>query len=235
LARTPHTPAGGESPFNALPPAVVALAALIGGLEAMFQLAGMGLLGGVAPDGQAWRLAAARDWGVSDAVWEWMRLNGRWPPELLARFVTYPLIHGAFTHAAFVTVFVLAIGNAIGGAFGGWRLFALFWASAAGGALLYVVALDAQGLLIGGFPGVYGLIGGFTFLLYVGAARVGANRLTAFRLIAVLLGIQLVVGLLFGANRDWLADAGGFATGFALAPVLVPGGFARLLDRLRRR
>jgi membrane associated rhomboid family serine protease len=214
---------------------VVALAALIAGLELMFLAAGAGLLGGVTSDGEAWRLAAARDWGVSDAVWEWMRTNGRWPPELLARFATYPLIHGSFTHAAFVTVFTLAIGNAIGGAFGGWRLWALFWLAAAGGALAYVLILDARGVLIGGFPGVYGLIGGFTFLLYVGAARVGANRLTAFRLIAVLLGIQLVVGLLFGASGDWAADAAGFATGFALAPLLLPGGVDRLLRRLRQR
>jgi membrane associated rhomboid family serine protease len=231
MARMPHQ----ESPFNALPPAVVALAALIAGLELMFQLAGTGLLGGLARDGAAWRLSAARDWGVSDAIWEWMRTNATWPPELLVRWVTYPLIHGSFTHAAFVTVFALAIGNAIGGAFGGWRLLALFWLSAVGGAMGYVLILDSGGLLIGGFPGVYGLIGGFTFLLYVGAARIGANRLTAFRLIAVLLGIQLVVGLLFGASGDWVADASGFATGFALSPLLLPGGVTRLRDKLRQR
>jgi rhomboid protease GluP len=58
------------SPFNALPPVVVALAVVIAGLEGMFQLATAGFLGG--QGGVGWRLAAMQDYAVLDEVADWM-------------------------------------------------------------------------------------------------------------------------------------------------------------------
>jgi len=54
-------------------------------------------------------------------------------------------------------------------------------------------------------------------------------------LIGFLMGIQLVFGLLFGGNRDWVADLAGFVAGFGLSFVVSPGGWGRVVDRLRRR
>ena len=82
--------------------------------------------------------------------------------------------------------------------------------------------------LIGGFPAVYGLIGAFTYILWRSMSLVGANQARAFSLIGVLMGIQLLFGLLFGLNNDWIADLGGFATGFMLSFVVAPGSLLRL-------
>jgi membrane associated rhomboid family serine protease len=49
------------------------------------------------------------------------------------------------------------------------------------------------------------------------------------------LAIQLVFGLLFGSSAEWVADLAGFAIGFALSTVLVPGGWSKLVKRLRQR
>jgi membrane associated rhomboid family serine protease len=55
----------------------------------------------------------------------------------------------------------------------------------------------------------------------------------AFSLIGMLMGIQLVFGVLFGSDLSWIADLSGFCTGFALSFLLVPGGFTFLLRKLR--
>jgi len=89
--------------------------------------------------------------------------------------------------------------------------------------------------LFGGYPAVFGLIGGFTFLLWVNLAAVGANKFRAFTLIGFLLGFQLLFGLLFGGGYEWVADVAGFVTGFALSFVVSPGGWARVLAKIRQR
>ena len=100
---------------------------------------------------------------------------------------------------------------------------------------MYTAVPLTKGALIGAYPPVYGLIGAFTFLLWVRLAAVGANQNRAFLMIGFLLGTQLVFGLAFGGGLDWIADLAGFTTGFFLSFVVSPGGFGRVRDRLRQR
>ncbi|MEM1129428.1 MAG: rhomboid family intramembrane serine protease [Pseudomonadota bacterium] len=219
--------------FNALPPAVIALAVIIFGVEAMFNLAERGLLGG--PGGVAWRIGAIENWGFFGQALDWMIASNQYPPQLLARFFSYPLLHLSFTHALFACVFILAIGKMVGEAFGNLAVLVLFFIPAAFGALVYGLVLNDPQPLVGGFPGVYGLIGGYTFLLWLRASSLGEHQLTAFRLIGVLLAIQLLFGLVFGLSNDWVADLAGFVAGFLLSFPFVPGATALLMEKLRRR
>ena len=224
-----------QSPFNALPPVVVALAVLMAAVELMFQAGEAGLAGGRAAVG--WRVGAIADWGVSAPVWDWMVANRRFPPDLLARFVTYPFVHGGFVHAAFVCVFVLALGNVCAPVFPAWRLLAIFFGAAVAGALAYVVLYDTALPLFGGYPGAYGLIGAFTLLVRRGMTRVEPGR--AFLLVGLLLAIQPLFGIAGGAGLawlpDWTADLGGALAGYGLAAALFPGALAGLRARMRRR
>ncbi|MEX0366887.1 MAG: rhomboid family intramembrane serine protease [Ruegeria sp.] len=225
---SPHyTPA-----VNPLPPVVVALVLFIMGIEVAFSLGARGMIGG--PGAVGWRLSALNSYAFSADVLGWMWETGRWPFEQLIRFVTYPFVHGSMTQAIFVCVFVLAMGKMVGEVFGGVAMLIIFVLSGVGGALAYALLLDPRYPLVGGFPPVYGLIGAFTWLLWRGLSLVGANQARAFNLIAVLMGIQLLFGLLFGGTNDWVADLGGFATGFGLSFFLAPGGWARVRDRMRR-
>ncbi len=228
-----HNPDADQSPFNAIPPAVLLVAGVMALVEVVFQAGASGILGGA--DAIGWRLEAVRSYGFLDPVWDWMIANGRYPSEHLMRFLTYPFVHGSFTHAAFAVVIVLAIGKAVGEIFSAPAFLATFFLSSIFGALVYGIVINTDVPLIGGYPGAYGLIGAFTFLLWVNLAAVGANSLRAFTLIAVLMGIQLVFGLLFGGDNTWLADFAGFVMGFGLSFVLAPGGWARLLEKLRQR
>lgn len=221
------------SPFNKLPPVVVALSVVIFGLELMFQAATAGLLGG--QGGIGWRLAAIEDYAVLDAVWHWMIDTGQYPVEHLIRFVAYPLIHGSFIHAAFVVVFILALGKMVAEVYSVIAFLAVFWISAIIGAVGFVVFLDSPYPLVGGYPGVYGLIGAFTFLMWMRAEAQGSSQMRAFMLIGALLTIQLLFGLFDGEFGRVVADFSGFVTGLVLSFVVSPGGWAKLLSRMRQR
>lgn len=222
-----------EPPLNPLPPVVIALFLVIVGLEVAFNLGARGLVGG--PQAVGWRLGTLERFAFSAEIFDWMRESGRWPIEHVMRFVSYPFVHASFTHALFAGVMLLALGKMVGEAMGSFAVLLIFFVSAAGGALVYALTVGGSTPLIGAFPAVYGLIGGFTYLLWLRLGQLGEKQVRAFTLIGFLLAIQLIFGLLFGANAEWVADLAGFAIGFVMSIILVPGGWARLVDRLRQR
>ncbi|MFZ7091573.1 rhomboid family intramembrane serine protease [Primorskyibacter sp. 2E233] len=221
-----------ESPVNPLPPVVVALALVLVGIEVAFNMGTRGLIGG--PGAVGWRTEYIQKFAFSDRVFEWMRETGQWPVEHLLRFVSYPFLHWSFTQALFAAVILLAMGKIVAEVMGSLRMLVVFFAASVGGALAYALILNDPTPLVGAFPGDYGLIGGFTYLLWVRLGGAGAAQMRAFSLIGVLMGIQLVFGLLFGGSNLWLPDIAGFATGFVLSVILVPGGLVRLRDKMRR-
>lgn len=222
-----------ESPLNPLPPVVIALFLVIVGLEVVFNLGARGLIGG--PQAVGWRLGTLERFAFSAEIFAWMRESGRWPIEHVMRFVSYPFVHASFTHALFAGVMLLALGKMVGEVMGSLAVLLLFFVSAAGGALVYALLVGSSTPLIGAYPAVYGLIGGFTYLLWLRLGQLGEKQVRAFTLIGFLLVIQLIFGLLFGANAEWVADLAGFVIGFAMSTLLVPGGWAKLVDRLRQR
>ena len=221
-----------HAPVNPLPPVVVALFLVIIGVEAMFFLGSQGLIGG--PTAVGWRTAAIQDYGFNADVLRWMLQNNVWPLEHLQRFVTFPFIHGSFTHALFAGVMLLALGKFVGEVFAQWAVIALFLLSGIAGAVVFTLFAAAQPWIIGAFPGVYGLIGGFTYLMWLKLGQMGEQQYRAFTLIGILMLLQLIFGLLFGANSTWIADVAGFGAGFILSIFLAPGGWRRIHQRIRR-
>lgn len=220
-----------QSPFNTVPAVVVALALIILGIEAAFSLGAQGVVGG--PTAVGWRLDALQSYAFSADIFWWMVDTHRWPPEHLMRLVTYLFVHGSFTQAVFVCVFLLALGKMVAEAFGEIRMLGVFLVSGVTGALVYAL-VGPEYPLIGGFPAVYGLIGAFTFIRWVTLGAMGQQQARAFSLIGMLMGVQLLFGLIFGSRPDWIADLGGFAAGFGVSFFLVPGGWRRILEQIRR-
>ena len=222
------------APINPLPVAVWILALPLVAMEIVLTLAERGLVGG--QQGVGWRLQAVERFGAFPDLMRHQWETGGYPLEELHRLVTYTIVHGSFTHAMFAVVILLALGKMVGEIFRWWAVLVVFLGSAMAGALAYgflVPGLRAP--LIGAYPAVYGLIGAFTFLLWVNLARTGANRYRAFSLIGMLLFFQLLFGVLFGGNWDWVADIAGFGSGFLLSFVVSPGGWARVMDKMRQR
>lgn len=222
-----------EAPFNALPPMVVALALVLGGIEIVFQIGALGVVGG--PEAVGWRLSALQEFSFIDDVFEQMQMLNIWPFEHVRRFFTYAFVHVSFTHCAMALVFILAMGKMVGEVFGNIAVLVIFALCTVAGALAYGLILDTARPLMGGYPAAYGFIGAYSFVLWVGYGRSGENRLAAFRLIAFLMGIQAVYALLFGGGQETVADLAGFAMGFVLSVLFVPGTMGRILTKLRQR
>ncbi len=220
-------------PLNPLPAIVWVLALPIIAMEIVVGLGGAGVVGGM--EGAGWRLQALERFAFSPPLMQAMIDRGDYPLLQMMRLVTYPFVHGSTTHAVFVVVILLALGKMVGEIFRWWAVLVVFFGAAMAGAFAYMLVPGNAAPLFGGYPATYGLIGGFTFLLWVNLAAVGANKYRAFSLIGFLLGIQLLFGLLFGGGYEWVADVAGFAAGFLLSFVVSPGGWGRVLDKIRQR
>ncbi|QFT91622.1 Rhomboid family protein [Roseovarius sp. THAF9] len=229
----PRATGPGDSPVNPIPPLVLAIVAAMAAAEAVFQLGARGMAGG--PEAIGWRISTIQQFGFSNRAMTWMLETGQLRIDYLIRFVTYPFVHASLLQAVFAIVMTLAIGKFVAERMAGWAVAILFFASSIFGALVFgLIYPDGPGL-IGGFPGVYGLIGGFTCLVWLQLGAMGENQMRAFVMIGVLLGLQLVFGLLYGNNFTWVADIGGFVGGFFLSFLLLPGGMRRLRQKLQRR
>lgn len=217
--------------INPLPPVVAALFLVVMGVEVAFWAGSKGMIGG--PGAIGWRLAAVQKYAFSAEIFQWMLDNNRWVPEHLLRFVSYLFIHANLTHALFGGVLLLAMGKMVGEVFSGLATLLIFVLSGVFGALGFALITGSPVPLVGSYPGVYGLIGAFTFLLWVRLGAVGAPQARAFSLIGILVTIQLVFSLVFGGTPDWVADVAGFVAGFLLSFLLVPGGWRRIREMIR--
>ena len=221
-----------EPPINPLPPAVILLFLAIVGVEGAFTLGQRGLIGG--PQAVGWRVMAQQDYGFNPRFFDIAFERGIYPTEFWVRFVSYPFVHATFTHAIFAGAMLLALGKMVGDLFGNIATIALFFGSAVGGVVVYALVLDAPYVIVGAFPPVYGFIGAFTYTLWLRLGQLGEAQMRAFTLIGFLMGIQLLFGLLFGGTSDWVADIGAFVVGFSMSIFLIPGGWARIRQRIQR-
>ncbi len=218
-----------QSPFNALPPVVTAMAVVIGGIEVLFWLGGAGLLPNMAES----RNFAIQDWSYFDPLWDRMIEHGEFSPRIAARSLSYALIHESPLHTGLALAFFLGFGNAVGRQFDAAAMLALFFGSTLAGALAYGLT-NADAPLLGGYPGVFGLIGSYVFLLMAGNEIRGRRGRMALTLVSMMLGLQMLSWFLTG-RLDWVADLAGFLAGFLLSFVVRPGGWRRLAAMIRRR
>lgn len=223
-----------HSPLNPLPGIVWMLMIPVIGVEGTLILAENGLLAGISAGAQGWRLTLITYAGFSAELQYWMWQTGQTPLHAVVRYFSYPFIHVGPLHAGFVAVLLAALGKSVAAGMRAAAMLGLILASVVGGAVAFGALAAADGWLIGAYPAVFGLIGAFTWQGWA-IARDRAAQLRAFGLIATLLLARLGFGLILETGGLWIADLAAFAVGFALTPVLMPGGAARALATLRRR
>lgn len=222
-----------EPAVNPIPPVVIVLCLIVVLVELALSAAAAGMIGG--PQGIGWRVAAMQDYGYSPLVLDRLIRVGDTSFDLLKRFVTYGFVHVNFTHALFAATLLLALGKFVGDVFRASAVLIIAFGALIMGAVVFGLIADGNAPLLGIYPAVYGLIGAFTYILWVRLGATGQNQAKAFQLIGFLLGLQLVFGLLFGSDLSWIAELTGFAYGFVVSIVVAPSGWAALLAKLRER
>ncbi len=237
-------PNSNASPVNPVPPVIVILALAIALVEVVLQLAAAGFIGG--PEGVGWRVEVMRSVGFFDGIFEFMLQTDTYDLNTLGRLISYPLVHYSFMHAAFAVVMILAIGKFVAETFHAVSVIILVVVCTISGSVVYGVYGDSNQPLIGAYPIVYGLLGAYTWMLWLTAGATGESRLMAFRLIGFLLALQMIyriiVPLLYSHDvdlgYDWVADLTGFIVGFSLSFILAPDGRARItrmIETARKR
>lgn len=223
-----------HSPLNPLPWIIWVLALPLIAMELVISLGAAGIANG--PGGADWRIQALERFAVFPQIiragWERGQLI---PPEPW-RLVSYVTVHGSLTNTLFAVVILLALGKFAAEIFRWWAIVVIWLASSIAGAVIYTLVLPPDAPpLFGAFPPDYGLIGAFTFLLWMRLQGTGHNRYRAFALVGILLAAQVLFAFVFGGGHGWVADFAGFATGFLLSFVLIPGGLRQVVARLRQR
>lgn len=231
------------APINPLPVVVWLIVVPMILVEALLSLADLGVIGG--PQAVGWRIAAIQDYGVFPEFWRQNWAAGAVDLPLLRRFASFLFVHGGATQALFGVAMVLALGKFVGEVFKPWALALVYFGTGAAGALVYAWLVPNQPLF-GAFTGVYGLIGAFSFLIWVRLAGTGVNQLRAFAMIGGLMAVRLIFGAFYtvmpmlmpsmgevGQDWSWVAELPGFAAGFLLSFLVSPGGFGRVRQRIR--
>lgn len=222
-----------DGPVNPVSPVIVLIFIAMIGIEGIFSLGNAGLIGG--PQAVGWRLGALQDFAFSPAFLDYMAATGDLAPRLVMRVITYPFVNASFQSTLIGGVMFLALGKFVGEAMKSGGLLGIFLATTIGGALVFGLLAPETGMLYGAFPPAYGMIGAYSYILSVYYRAVGQNQVMAFRLIGVLMALQLLFGLFFEVGYAWVAEIAAFVLGFVLAPLMLPGGLSRLRRKLRHR
>lgn len=230
-----------EAPINPLPAVTWTLALPMIAMEVVLNAAANGIVGG--PGGIGWRSQAIQDFAFSPDYLRQMLIVQQFPLDGLYRPFTYAFVNTDLTQAMFVIVILLALSKFVGEVFRWWAVLTVFFASSAVAAVAYTAAPYTHIALIGGYPPVYGLIGAFTYVNWMNMKGSGSGRFRAFQLIGFLLAFRILFGAVSlvtngmqaGAGWEWLAELAGFITGFMLSFAVSPGGWRRVVTRIRSR
>ncbi len=214
------------SPVNPIPPVALIFPMLIFGVEIVLQAAEHGLIGG--PLAIGWRLGLTQNYGFYDVIFEHMRENRDYSFANLLRLVSYSAVHASLAHALIASVMILALGKKVVEDFSGAAVLIIVPLSILVSALAYGLIDNSTVPLVGAFGAVYGLLGAYTWILWLQLDGKGRARWAAFRLIGFLMALQIVFYFLAGGQRDWIANFAGFLAGFALSFVLAPDARPRL-------
>ena len=222
----PDTPTPAVNP---LPPAVIILFLIIVGGEIYVAGAEASLWGNFDA-----RINLIREFAFMPEDFGRAFSSGLLVPELFWRMITYPFLHGSLIQGIFASVFILAMGKFVGEVLGNIAVIAIFFASAIFAALGFALFTSSSFPLFGGFPAAYGLIGAFTFVLFSHTDGLLRQQLMAFRLLGILMLINIGFSLFQNGPPLWIAELSGAVTGFVSAAIIHPGGIRFMINKFRR-
>jgi len=217
---------------NPIPAAILVILAGIILVEATIFFGFGGFIG--KPGAAYERLFLIQNYGVPPNLVNWMFDTKNFSFDYLLRFIAYSFVNFSGLSVIFAAVLLLALGKIVGEVFSPLSVILIWILSTSLASIFYSVSTTTDQILVGSYPGVYGFVGAYTFVSWI-TLRLAKNKnqSLAFSLIVVLMSVQLLFSFLFGTGQLWIADFGGFVTGFLISFFLIPGGIKRILSVLR--
>lgn len=143
------------------------------------------------------------------------------------RFLTAAFLHGGFWHIVFNMYALALMGNILEPILGKWRFLALYILSAlAGNVLVLLLASPTSSSWITGVVGASGAVFGLFGALLILTRHIGADT----KGILIIIGLNLVIGFLPGANISWQGHLGGLIMGIVMTLALIARHPNRMLN-----
>ena len=151
----------------------------------------------------------------------WAPLLRGWQPNYALQpwtmFASYALLHGGLWHLVFNMVTLWSLGLALAREDGAWGMAGLLAAGVLGGGVAHGLLSTAPNPMVGLSGGLFGLMGGLVWLRLRDAV---AGRMTfgpVWRIVLVLVAINLVTWWALDGRLAWEAHLGGTLAGLANA------------------
>ena len=224
---------GGESVFGPIPPAVLVLAAAVGGAELILTAVQAGLWQPAFSSNL--RVDAANNFGFSPWLFRAQFESAGFLTLPTIRLVTYPFVHFSWVHALFSVMFILVLGSVLSNFVRGLLVPVSFFASSAVSAVAYAWMSGADFPLLGAAPGYLGLLGllaGILLMMHGRGHPAASPSMVAFPFLLV--GLKLTQDTVFGIPGYMSANASGFVLGFLVSLIAIPGGYLALTAGLKR-
>lgn len=202
------------------PPAIIwAMAAVLIGFEAAFQLGEAGIL--FPADTRLEVYYRAAFW---DLYLEGMRSGKDVPLEFWTSFVTHAFLHGNLLHLVMNGVIFLGLGGMLAHVLGPVRFVLLYVLTAIAGALVFGLIATTNGPLVGASGAIFGFFGILKRWEWRYIRTTGTSARRFWGTIAGLVAINVALYFFFpgGGQLAWEAHLGGFVAGFLLGPILGP-------------
>lgn len=213
--------------LNPMPWCVWLLILAIGGVELVLWAGAHGLVNWAGSAG--WRAQAVLALGLTPDLQGWMLETRQTPPEHLARYLGFMLVHLGPLQALLVVVITAALGKYCAERAGSARVLGIVALAQFTGGVAFGLTAPLGAWLIGGYPLIFALAGCYAALVWTGQSERRA-KVTAASLVGLLLAGRMALVLAVGGGSDWVADVVACAAGFLLTLTLRPG----LLARVRR-
>jgi len=196
----------------ALPAVILAVLAVIIGIEVVLQAADAGLIGT-----RRWR-SLAYQFGAF-----WPGLLTTWEPNYTgqpaAMFVTYAVLHGGLEHLLGNAVTLWSLGRVVCARTGQRGFVVVFTLTSLGGALCFAALSAGNTPMVGASGALFGLAGIWTGWQWLdrGQDRGPGGTWRVLAIIAVLIALNVVLYWWYSGGLAWQTHLGGFVVGLALS------------------
>ncbi|MEM7243514.1 MAG: rhomboid family intramembrane serine protease [Pseudomonadota bacterium] len=224
-------PNANAAPFNKMPLAVLVVIALVGGMELIIQGAESGIIRG--QDGMGLRTNWAQFLGFSLSIYEPMWITKSYDLIEIYRLFTFGFIQHSLSTALVALAIFAALGKYVAENFGQLCFLLLTFVAPIIGLLVYIALIPSASLIIGLFPAVFAMVGGFTCRQIDVRRETGEALLPAFTLIGFFMAVQLFFFVAFDGSFEWVAHFFAFVVGFTIANFFGPLGRSRRNSMIR--
>lgn len=132
------------------------------------------------------------------------------------RLATSMFLHGSIFHILFNMYVLIVLGPTLERILGHGKFLLLYLIAGLGGAALSYALNSPMTFSVGASGAIFGIMGA----LVVAGKRLGFD----ITMVLVLIGINLIIGFVFGGSIDWRAHIGGLLSGAAMAWALTQNG-----------